>query len=176
MKKALSTVIIFIAVLQIGGITPFYFYFLQLIKDEIKIELAAAKNLEPVLISEGDYNNPAVFQITDGHEFRYRGRMYDFQSVKKTRDAYVFYALADNKEYNLEKVFGNDFQQNTSKSNTAKNQGSKTVKDFYNYYTAFTASAFSAALLHVQLLGSARFTCLLSEGHCLIIQSPPDFS
>lgn len=170
MKKVLSGILIFVAVLQIGGITPFYFYFLQLVKDEAKVELGDKSDLEKITVSLADYNNPAVFRKTGDNEFNWKGTQYDFQTVSRQGSDHVFYALTDQKESLLVKILANDFQQTTG-----KNKGGKSMlKDFFKDIVVCANQNMAVAHSELNSPQIALYHATLCEGFRCTIPWPPD--
>ena len=170
MKKVLSGILIFVAVLQIGGITPFYFYFMQLVKDQAKVSLSDKNDLEKITVSISDFNNPALFQKTGDNEFNWKGTRYDFQSVVRQGSDYVFYGLADQKESLLVKILTNDFQQTGSKNKGGKNM----LKDFFKDIVICANQNMSAAHTELNAPQIAPYHATLCEGFRCTIPWPPD--
>ncbi len=175
MRKVLSTVLIFVAVLQIGGLTPFYFYFLQMVKDEIKVELSDKNQLDEVLVSEAEYNNPKVFQKCEEYEFRFKGQMYDFQSVEKKGSTYVFYALSDQKENTLTRLLTNEFQQSADKGKAGKSSA-KVLKDFFKDFLLTGAQKFKSASGTLLADKTFHFNSPLFDGYHPDFTWPPNIA
>ena len=175
MKKVLSTVLIFVAVLQIGGLTPFYFYFLQMVKDEIKVELSDKNQLDEVLVSETEYNNPKVFQKCEEYEFRFKGQMYDFQSVEKKGGNYVFYALSDQKENTLTCLLTNEFQQSADKGKAGKSSA-KVLKDFFKDFVLAGPQKFKATAGLLTADDTNTFISPLFDGYHPDVTWPPNIA
>ena len=175
MRKVLSTVLIFVAVLQIGGLTPFYFYFLQMVKDEIKVELSDKTQLNEVLVSTAEYNNPNVFQKCDDYEFRFKGQLYDFQSVEKTDRGYLFYALADQKENTLTNLLASEFQQSADKVKAGKTSA-KVLKDFFKDFVLTAPQKLKSTVPVFRAENAHNFNAPLFDGFHPDITWPPNIA
>jgi len=173
MKKALPVILIFIALTNIVGFMPLYFGALQEIKSEVKLKLFDESSFPKLLVSDIEYSNPAVFSKTDDQEFNFRGRMYDYKTVKKTKGGYIFYALEDNKESNLIDFLKTAYEQSGQSGRNGKTPFGNLLKSFSKDFVGCFSREMAAPILsksHFFLL-SANET---RTGHCRMLQNPPD--
>lgn len=176
MKKALPIILAIIAVLNIVGFMPYYYYALDGIKHEMTVALTEASQLEKVHITTSEMNNRAIFEKTDDEEFTFNGRMYDFKKVEKVADGFVFYALEDSRETSLTDLLKSVFEQGDNSSKTkgpVSNLLKNLFKDFignqiaaYPVYLPVKASPVVANALNAN-------TC---NGYCAGVLMPPDYS
>jgi hypothetical protein len=172
MKRALSIVLVFLALTNIVGFMPLYFSGIQEIKSEVKLKISDESGLQKLLVSDDEYNNPAIFNKTDDDEFNFRGRMYDYKTVKKATGGYIFYTLEDNKETNLigflKAVYSSDESSKNTKAplcNLLKNFS----KDFVGSFSKISLPALPANTYSVFV--ALRGIC---TGYFISIQNPPD--
>lgn len=176
MKKLLGALVVLLAYVQIAGFTPLYFCVLQEIKTEMNLELSAKEDLSRIVIDAAEYNNPSVFSLADGeHEFTYYGKMYDFKTVEKQGDKYVFYALMDDKENALTALLGSIFDQQGSNGKNTKSPFAKLLK---NMEKDFTVAPYHCVSRVAEAETFSEFVVFFrpSRGYYKVIASPPDFS
>ena len=174
MKKALAIVFVLLAFAHIAGLTPFYFYVLQEIKTEMSIELANQATLQKLVVSADEYKDASVFKTKEENEFSYRGRMYDFKTVVREGSNYVFYVLEDEKETTLMAVLKNMFDTADGSSKNTKSPFGNLLKNFEKDFVNCLQKDFVTQLPN-QLFGWFSITDNTSEGHQIVIFSPPDF-
>ena len=174
MKKALAGILVFIALTNIVGFMPLYFSLLQEIKSEVNLQLAEAGDLQKLVISEADYHNKALFNTTDENEFSFKGRMYDYKSVTRTSEGYVFSVLEDNRESGLVDFLKAAFNGG---NDNAKSSKSPLAELFKNFSKDFLGSFGHTVLLAAS--GPVTRTVYLTEpvrsGYDVPRQNPPDF-
>ncbi len=173
MKKAAGIIFIFLAYIHIAGFTPFYFYGLQEIKTEMSLELKDKTILKTIFVTAAEYHNPALFEQTDEHEFKYRGRMFDFKCMEKQGDTYVFYALQDEKETALAVLLNDIFGADKATGKNSKSPFSKLIKDFDKHSLAPEAKPIIHALPSLDLTNAAA-KLQVSKGYHTPLSSPPD--
>jgi len=174
MKKALSIILIFIALTNIVGFMPLYYTALQEIKSEVKLKISNNSDLQPLEITSIEYNNPSVFRMAEENEFLFNGRMYDFKSIKKIGGSYIFYALEDNKESNLISLLKAVYEADAG-NKQGKGPLANLLKNFSKDFVACSSpKLLLPASTILQLLFSAnKNTC---TGYCTLVQNPPDFA
>jgi hypothetical protein len=175
MKKLLPILLSFLAFSHIGGFMPFYAAALQEVKNEMALELGTNTNLLTVTVTENEYSDVTVFRKTGDDEFVYRGNMYDYKTVTKQGNAYVFKAVADEKETSLSGLLRNVYEQHNDKDNNSKsplgNLFKYLSKDFVsnaNYQYGISAANSSKPNVYPMHLG------IVSKGYQFIVQMPPD--
>ena len=173
MKRTLSIVLIFLALAHVAGFVPFYFYALEEIKTEVNLKLSTESNLQKVVVSTEEYNDVSVFKQEEENEFSFRGKMYDFKTVVKDGNNYVFYALADEKETTLISFLKNVFDH-TSNSSKNKSPFSNLLKSFDKDFVGTTTPKF-IAVVSTNTFVTVHFNQKTSEGYYSIPSSPPDF-
>ena len=175
MKKALASILVFIALTNIVGFMPMYFSLLQEIKSEVSLKLASGKELQSLQITNAEYNNPALFNLSEEKEFRFRGQMYDYTTMQKTEGGYVFYVIPDNKESNLieflKSVYGQSNQSGKSSKAPLTNLFKNFSKDFVGSFSKLLQFPLSHTTGFVTLVEHS--TC---SGYFSSIQNPPDFT
>ena len=174
MKKALASILVFIALTNIVGFMPLYFSALQEIKSEVNLKLASGTDLQQLQITNAEYNNPALFNTSEEKEFRFRGQMYDYTTMQKTGSGYVFYVVPDNKESNLIEFLKSVYGQSNANGKGSKaplsNLFKNFSKDFVGSFSKLIQFPLSRATGFVVLLANAT-----SSGYFSSIQNPPDF-
>lgn len=154
---------------------PFYAAALQEVKNEMALELSNNANLLTVTVNESEYSDVKLFRKTGDDEFVYRGVMYDYKSVKKQGNVYVFKAMADEKETSLSGLLRNVYEQQNDKDSSTKSPLSSLFKnlskDFVSHanyqYSTHTANSFNPNVCPIQM-------GVVSKGYQFIIQMPPD--
>ncbi len=173
MRKTLPVILVFIALTNIVGFMPLYFSLLQEIKSEVSLKMAAGADLQKLEIADADYNNPAVFSITDGNEFKYHGHMYDYKTVKKTGHTYIFYALEDHKESNLVDFIKSIYDQSDENSKSSKNPFGNLVKNFSKDFIGSFTRTIVFPEIHLSAFTVCTTTCTL-QGYLRLVRTPPD--
>ena len=111
--------------------------------------------------------------MSDEHEFKFRGQMYDCAKVKKVNGGYVFAVIEDNKESNLIEFLKCSFGQSNENTKNTKTPFSNLVKSFSkDFVGSFPKKIMlpSSSLTPFSCFKAAN-TC---SGHFLILQNPPD--
>ena len=173
MKRALSIILIFIALTNIVGFMPLYYAVMQEIKSEVDLKMADGADLQDIVVTNAEYADVSVFHISDEHEFKFKGRMYDYKAVKKTADGYIFYALQDNKESNLVDFVKNTFDQSNGHSKNTRSPFGNLLKnfskDFIGHFSGVAIDPTNTIVYAAPLPGNYT-----SAGYFNRIQNPPD--
>ena len=173
MKKALATILVFIALTNIVGFMPLYFSLLQEIKSEVNLRLAKENDLQKLQVSEAEYNDPAVFGITESNEFRFRGHMYDYKTATKTQEGYTFFVLEDKRESNLVDFLKSTFGPGNDNAKSSKLPFADLIK---NFSKDFVGSCSHTLFFPLTTQGSLAFylTQKTCNGFNMPVQNPPD--
>lgn len=173
MKKALATILVFIALTNIVGFMPLYFSLLQEIRSEVSLRLYKENDLQKLQVSEAEYNDPAVFGITESNEFRFRGNMYDYKAVTKTQEGYTFFVLEDKRESNLVDFLKSVFGSNNDNTKISKLPFADLLKNFSkDFVGSFSHTVFfPVAAQNSFAMYLTQETC---RGFNLPVQNPPD--
>lgn len=175
MKKLFPILLTFLAFSHIGGFMPFYAAALQEVKNEMALELGNNANLLTVTVTENEYSDVTVFRKTGDDEFLYRGIMYDYKTVTKQGNAYVFKAIADEKETSLSGLLQNVYEQRNDKDSNSKsplgNLCKNLCKDFVSHANyQYSVSAINSSKPNV----CPMHLGIVSKGYQFIAQMPPD--
>ena len=173
MKRALSIILIFIALTNIVGFMPLYYSVMQEIKSEVDLKMADGNDLQNIVVTIDEYADATIFNMSDEHEFKFRGQMYDYKAVKKTDGGYIFYALQDNKESNLIDFIKTAFDQSGGHNKSTKSPFSNLLKNFSkDFVGTFSTNVVSPAAFVVYSTPLAgRNTC---AGYLTPVPAPPD--
>ena len=174
MKRVLSIALILLAITQIAGLTPFYFYCLQNIKAEAGVELAKASDLQQLVVTEQQYNDPAQFQPEGEKEFRFHGQLYDFKQMTRNGGDYVFAVVADKQETVLSDFLSNVFAQDTGNNKAAKAPFSNLFKSLVNDFVYTGCFEYTAFLSPRTFSYTERSDFNVAEIFHLVLHAPPD--
>ena len=132
MKKGIYIIVIALAMVHIGGFTPFYVAALEEVKKEAELELGITANLVKVVVTAAEMKDASVFKQHEEGEFSYRGKMYDYKVAEVANGTRIFYAVKDDKESALldclKSLFGNE------NGREGKGPLSKLLKNFSKDY------------------------------------------
>lgn len=173
MKRTLSFILIAVALTNIVGFMPLYFSLLQEIRSEVGLKLSSNSDLDQVRVSREDYQNHSVFSYSGENEFTYKGRMYDFKTVTKLDDAYIFSALEDNKESGLIDFMKAVYAPSNEKNKDTRGPFGNLMKSFSKDFVG----CFSRPVLAPLSAVSTRYPSFVkytSPGYSILVQHPPD--
>ncbi|HWB62474.1 MAG TPA: hypothetical protein VG603_03110 [Chitinophagales bacterium] len=174
LKYYFTAAIAVLAFIHIAGVAPFYYGMLAEAKSEMKFELTSHAHLAQVVVSNADFNNPAVFTKSGDNEFRLHGKMYDYKSVERQADGYVFYALADNQEDLLNGLLQAMFERDYNDARAPHKPLTNMLKNFCpDFLTAHWAPVFHPRQNPV--LFSRYCKGKLSQGFQINLTIPPNF-
>ena len=172
MKKFGAPFLVLLALAHLAGVMPLSLYFMQEVKTEARIRLSDATGLAKVMVQGKEYNDPRVFQLMDEDEFTYRGRMYDFKSVTREGNDYIFYAAEDDKETNLLSFLNGVFEQTSDRCGDTKMPVNNPIKnfekDFFHNWSSHVLSALQVHCFRLMPDDSGVFDC-----HLNVIFHPP---
>ncbi len=174
MKKALSVIVVFIALTNIVGFMPLYFSYMQEIKREVKLKLSGSVHFQKLEISDPDYLNPSTFTVTGEGEFKFMGQLYDSKTVQKTPGGYIIYALEDNKESELIDFISSSYGQFSENDKTNKSPFRNLLKNFSKDFVCCFPGQFN---MLQPAIPSGKFSSSRTQscsGYFSLITDPPE--